>query len=325
MQRSYHHGRRRRTRALIGRHASHVLLSVVTCVLFGGQLLASPDTTLTNHPSATVICISPLNFDCYRDSVIAWPDQFGHYLPRVIRWGKPIGTDNTKLDPNCFGHIPPSRKVAETVIHYPAWRDLTGSVAFEHVNADSLSDMVLYIRGKVGDITALRDSLLPLVLYGQHGLDTLPVLDLADVGSFQVHPFFAMQLHTGTNFIEPATRDLSGVISYVFQGTDLHLEEPAAPHQEPLAGVNLSGRVHVYPNPAGTTTNVEAEAISPGEYSVEVVGVNGQIYTRAEATVDASGSFVRTLDVGRLPSGYYVVRLQQDGQPARSYPIIITR
>src|SRR4051812_38070901 len=103
MQRSYHHGRRRRTRAPIGRHVSHVLLSLVTCVLFGGHVFASPDTTLTNHPGATVICISPLNFDCYRDSVIAWPDQFGHYLPRVIRWGKPIGsTDNTKLDPNCF-------------------------------------------------------------------------------------------------------------------------------------------------------------------------------------------------------------------------------
>jgi hypothetical protein len=93
----------------------------------------------------------------------------------------------------------------------------------------------------------------------------------------------------------------------------------------PLAGVAERVAVRLYPNPAGTSAQMEGEDLQEGFYRVEVVAVNGQVYHREDVKVEGSKRLVETFDVRRLPSGYYVVRLERDGKAIGNYPIIITR
>jgi hypothetical protein len=287
-----------------------------------------------------ILFIGNLNADCYPDTVVG--DVSGgipaRSLPAAIRWGQPrrIITydaatgqhDTTIADSSCLGTIPPDRKVAVTAIHYPAWEHLSGAVAFNRVNLnDSLDDMTIFIRGTVGDSLHRTDTLRALTLFAQEGIDSLPVLDLVPIETFQVAPFFAMELRVGSELVEPEVRDLSGMTSYVIQPVSLGV---GAEHHDTTITPGDSTpaqpiRLRVYPNPTGGAAQVQVDSIPPGDYSVDVVAVNGHVYLHQEVTVSMAGTLFEILDVHTLPTGFYVVRISDDAHLLGLYPIVITR
>jgi hypothetical protein len=287
-----------------------------------------------------VLFIGNLNDDCLPDTVVgdAASSIPARALPAAIRWGQPrrIITydsttgqhDTTIADSACLGTIPLDRKVAVTAIHYPAWEHLAGAVAFNRVNLDdSLDDMTLFLRGTVGDSLHRTDTLRALVVFAQQGLDTLPMLDLAPVDAFQVAPFFAMELRVGSELVEPEVRDLSGTTSYVIQPVSLGI---GAEHHDTTitSGDSIPAqpiRLRVFPNPTGGEAQVQVDSIPPGDYSVDVVAVNGHVYLHQEVSVAMAGAFFQTLDLHTLPTGFYVVRISDGGALFGLYPIIITR
>ena len=72
-------------------------------------------------------------------------------------------------------------------------------------------------------------------------------------------------------------------------------------------------------------TQVEIDSIPPGDYSVDVVAVNGFVVLHQSISVSIAGSLFQTLDLHALPVGYYVVRVTNGTQIFGMYPIIITR
>ncbi len=272
-----------------------------------------------------------LNFDCWPDTVLAERTARGGFLPRAIVWGhpKPGGGSGQGIsggvDTSCLGPIPPALRKQYTLFTYPAWEKLGGSVAFERFNGDSLTDVFIYLRGRVQSGSAGRwhDTVRRMVVFGQHAIDTLAAINLADVPVFQFAPFFAMNLVEGVHLNERATRDLSGAPSYILHPVSLQVGAPG--ESMPQAEAPRSGTLRVYPNPAATAAGVAAARLEAGEYAVEVVGTNGRVELRRRVSVAASGALLETLDVSGLASGYYVVRVTRDGRAAGSYPIIVAR
>ncbi len=278
--------------------------------------------------------VAHLNFDCYADSVIGILNDESIYVPRFIRWGAPRpGDRNEKSDSTsfCLGHIPKGKKKRQTPITYPAgWRNASASVAFEHLNADTLVDLVIHMRGEEEDGKGRwRRVRHPMVIFGQHGLDTLNDVNLGRMEGFQIEPFFAMELREGADMVEPATRDLSGQTSWILNPPKLDPPGvPAAPAPAPLASIPTKGEgvIRIYPNPAASSALLSASEIVPGTYTVEVLGLNGWVHLRAETRVEPGANLFQTLDVSALPSGYYVVRLTHQGESqGTTHPIIITR
>ncbi|MEP7217687.1 MAG: T9SS type A sorting domain-containing protein [Bacteroidota bacterium] len=255
-------------------------------------------------------------------------DEDFHYLVHSLHWGHPTiqqqGSEQ-RWDSSCLDHIPQYKRVPITTITYPSWDSLSGSVSFQKMNPDSLTDLLITIWGRVGDTRNRHDTLRPLLLFGQHGLDTLKDLDLAKVEGFQATPFFAMVLRFGTDLIEPEVRDLSGRTSHLIAPIAYNIDRRDSIKHPGNGVMDNPIQVRVYPNPTGTAAQIESESTPAGEYSVEVVGVNGQVYRRQEVSVSATSGLFRVLDLHDIPSGYYLVRLHSASKLIGSYPIIITR
>ncbi len=278
-----------------------------------------------------ILYTGSLNFDCFPDTIFGTRGPDGLYLPRVIIWGRPTtaAPAGGRRDANaaCLGPIADSVKVPFTLIQYPSWGNLRGCVSIQSFNPDTLADMLFMLRGAVGEGRNQHDSLLSLLVFGQHGLDTHRVLNLANIGPFQSYPFIAMQVRKGVQLLNRRSRSLSRAASYEIAPVGLIVDEPdTTPHHAAARAAS----VRVYPNPASAEANVEALNVDPGSYSVEVSAANGMIVLRQQADMHSGGNLLRTLDVTELASGYYVVRIVKTGEgnagmPPETYPIIITR
>jgi hypothetical protein len=315
---------------------------IVLLLSLHATTFAAVDSSEIPHPPESILFVGNLNFDCYQDTVAGWVDTKFRYLPRSIRWGRPHvryhydpqtrQIDTLPPDSSCFGEIPPSRRVAVTAIRYPEWSGLSGSVAFQRMNADSLDDMILYLWGAAGDPERAHDSTRALLIFGQECLDTLEMLDIAALEGFQVSPFIAMEMRKGSELAEPAIRDLSGVTSYLLAPVPLdlarlHGEGSPASAGEPRSMSVSSSPLHVriYPNPATVAAQLAAESIPAGGYEVDIVSVNGLVVQRQSVSVTVSGRLFETLDLRSMASGYYIVRLHDRAHVLGVYPVIITR
>ncbi|MDB5033802.1 MAG: hypothetical protein JWQ98_1043 [Chlorobi bacterium] len=302
--------------------ATLILIVTVAC---SSRTFSQPE--IPPHPPEVVLFIGHLNFDCYPDTAVGWMDENFHYLVHSLHWGHAVTQrqgDEQRGDTSCLDHIPADKRVPITTINYPSWDSLSGSVSFQKMNPDSLTDLLITIWGRVGDARNRHDTLRPLLLFGQHGLDTLKDLDLAKVEGFQSAPFFAMALQFGTDLVEPEVRDLSGRVSHSIAPIAYTVDR----REDKQPGDDRAKnpiQVRVYPNPTGTAAQIESESTPAGEYNVEIVGVNGQVYRRQDVSVSATRGLFRVLDVHDIPSGYYLVRLHSASKLIGSYPIIITR
>ena len=286
-----------------------------------------PDSTEQDPTDAElrILFTGHLNFDCHADTVFGKPDHRFNYLPRAIHWG--TGTEGAGAeDTACGSATPKKQRVKKTTITYPGWGNFSGAVAFQRLNPDTLTDIIFYIWGKTGNGQSQRDSMRAVAVFGQDALDAAHVIRVGEIGTFQDAPYFAMELRTGSELAKPGARDLSGRRSYELLPVGLDVDEADTTERAaPLAGTDARIAVRVYPNPADNAAQLESETIPPGRYRVEVVAVNGQVHHSEDVEVEGGKRLVETFDMRRLPSGYYVVRLQREGKIVGSYPIAVTR
>ena len=110
----------------------------------GDAAPAGVDTSI--HRSA-ILGIRNLNFDPYPDTLWGFMDRNFHLLPSSIVWGRRDssrenqGSADTMTRQQRGGRLPVSR----TVIDYPHWRTITGSVSIQRLNEDSLPDIIIYL------------------------------------------------------------------------------------------------------------------------------------------------------------------------------------
>lgn len=295
-----------------------LVVSVVQATANDAYALTLPLPRMTIVDSSEVILgITRINPGCYPDTVWGRRGNQFSWLPTRITWG---GFDSLHIPP-CFPGPSSRPKRRETKFEFPPWTHLSVSLSLQRLNtSDTLDDMVFFLAGGVTDTTDPHDSVRSVVVWGQSGLDSLALINIGTLPAFQAAPFFAMDLRVGTNFTEPASRDLSHITSYIL----LPVSQPV-PQSRTERPAEVAWDVKLYPNPAVTSTQIEGRPVPPGDYRVEVIAVNGALALEQEISVAATGQLLGTLDLGSLPSGYYVVRLYNRSTPTvpvGTYPII---
>jgi len=299
-------------------HPRWLVPTLILFLLIGNDVFGLPDSTDEEH----ILFITNLNGDCVSDTATGVRNDDGYVLKRIL-WGQPL---RDIQDSSCQSRTPRQKRIRQTVFTYPGWKVTGGSVAFQRVNGDGLDDIVLHIKGTVKGIDTLRS----IVLFAQHGLDSVRVIHIGGIARFQSRPFFAMDLVPGSELTQPGIRDLSGNTSYVLEPVDLNVDEQDSmpPPTSPLAGIDSRrNSVQVYPNPTGRTISIGASELEAGAYELQIISVNGDMVLQENMRVEPGESLQRTLDVQNIPSGYYVVRIENEEghKEVGIYPIIITR
>lgn len=336
-----------RTRALPALLTGTMLTSILFLCGMSIAAWSMPDST--DITDEKILFIGQLGFDCVADSVWGSPFAIGEYnpvyLPTRIRWG--VSSDTSDM-PGCRSKTPRKKRVKQTMITYNGCEIFGGSVAFQSINGDSLADIIIHLQAKFRGTPNISHH--SFAIFGQHALDSIPVIHIGSIGRFQVQPYFAMELVRDSELRSPGARDLSGRTSYVLETIDLNLNEqdstlppPTGPDTAALAGIGESSSdshdqdngyidntlravMRVYPNPTGNTLRIEAAGLPLGTYTIDVLSVNGETEMRQEVTIDEGAGFRCTLDVSHLAHGYYVVRIEsRDAATIVSSPIIITR
>lgn len=324
------------------RQPQGILLPVLFMLAVGhGGAWSKPDEppeTISKHSHNDIVLnVTHLDFDCYQDSILGRKTPQGGFMLTRILWGVPDSAQGSmhggKLD-SCASHTPLVKRQRETIITYPAWDIRTASVSFQRLNNDSFADIIIHVRGTnkgdYGKEQAVRRS---LGIFAQRGLDSLAVISLENIARFQAVPFFAMDLNIGSEMTKPGRRDLSSSTSYILEPVVLNLDTVSAQPMPALAMPALAGvendqhtnHIRIYPNPTAQAIRIEAAGLAAGIYHVTVVGANGIEQMHREMAITSTQASA-TLDVAQVPSGYYVIRINNsNGRTVNLHPIIITR
>lgn len=324
------------------RQRQWAIVPMIVLFLLVGSIVRSQPHSGREDREKTIF-IGSLNFDCYPDTVQGIRTE-GGYLPKRVLWGSSMPGQSGVSDTICQEAKSVHLRVPQTVFVYPGGAVLNGTVAFQHVNPDTLIDIVLHVRQKVKGQGKEKereyDSLRSIVLFGQHSLNTMPVIHMGDIRRFQADPFFAMELVKGSELTRPGKRDFSGATSYELEPISMDVDDRdtvVTPIIAPIAGLDYrdgshgTASVQIYPNPAGNTIMIEAAGLTAGPYVLELVSVNGAVELREEIGIGQGGILSRALDVQRVAAGYYVVRIEKGSGSSHAksviatYPIIITR
>lgn len=274
-----------------------------------------------------ILHIGRLNTDCLPDTLIGVMDRRFHHIPVAIRWGRSL------LPPPQCPNSPPLDSMQQlhqmpmTLLHYPQWEKLTASVSATLLNNDLYEDLIITVRGKVDTGIHRRDTMRMLAIFGQLGIDTLPILQLGMLAPIQSTPFFAMELLFGTHLVEPGYREIGNAVSHTLTPITVQVVQDSIPFPPPppIIPPPLLVDIRILPNPTVGTAQVEASPLPEGEYVVQVISVNGTEVHRQNVTVGASQDMLRTLRLQNVPSGWYIVRLYSNSQRIGEYPIVISR
>lgn len=299
----------------------HLLLSTVLmlCLVSGSLFQLSALPLAAQHTPTSerrALFVGHLNGDAFADTVKG--STFGGgstYLPELIFWGRDTAQSGG------------GGTVAVTQLLYPVYPEFSGSVTFLDLNPnDTLTDMLFFLWGTVDTAATEPDTGRAVVIFGQPALSTISTISIDQIGALQTSPFVAQDVAVGIDLVEPAVRDLSDVESYRLEPLDVTVVDTSgSPPPKPIITlVSDSMEVRIYPNPSLYTATIEAD-LPAGSYTARVIGVNGQVYNEQDLVLETKGTLWRTLDVGPLASGYYIVQILRDGSVAGAYPFIIRR
>lgn len=278
-----------------------------------------------------VIYIGKLNFDTYPDTVIGKRWQQFMYMPTVIRWG--IKNDTLPPEIDSAHYVPDSLKVFESEIKYPVWKDIRGNITFDNINKDSVQDLLFAISGISYDTVNPVSYKRIIAVFGQDYLDTMHVIDISTIDSFQIHPFIALNLQPGNQLISPDRRDVSKGTSYILPRINLPVRDTTSTDSTTInnggSGELISGveennyRLRVYPNPAAYFITIEALKLLEGIYFVEITNSAGHLVNKQKVEVQSNGELLQKLDLRSIATGYYMIKLHTNQSLLGVYQILV--
>ncbi len=298
-----------------------------------------PSFVRSNDTVYKVMFIGKLNTDCYDDTVIASVAKSAKIawrgtpmLPKYILWGKSLIVEDTICKDTVGGIIADSHKVIYSVIQYPAFIGLRGSVSFVKLNTcDNIYDIVSMLWGKTDTSSTKRDTTASFTVFGRKGLDTIQSLPFYTIDSMQLSPITAMKLKKQQHFTSPSRRDFSGRLSYFITPVVLPVivdttEQNDSILQETLVGVNpepsQKPEFKVYPNPSVNVTTIIGHQLEKGTYSVKVLTETGVLVCTQQLT-SSGEDIVFSMDVSTLSTGFYVFTVSSQKGAVGSYPLLI--
>lgn len=303
----------------LGRHSVLSFLILYGIVFLGVSPLYSQQKNLPElRNNLLLLHIGHLNTDGIPDTLMGFVNERHQVLPRLILWG----AEEQGHQPSAPATTTPEQRA--TIIHYPVGQ-CYGSVSIEQYNSnDSLDDILLYLWGreiKGKDTIPYRMS---LVIFGQPGLDSIPFIDVGTIALVQERPFRAMQLRPNMELAEPAIREVSGAVSYILPRIILPViaDTTKQPLEEHITDVQGT-KVMVYPNPAVVEAYVKAIGVMPQNYSLDLFDAQGRLIFSQSVRADAEGSFLQSLPMATVASGYYLLRLVSPKGMVGAYPILV--
>lgn len=276
-----------------------------------------------------ILFIGHLNPDCLADTVMGRSNLHDAFLPHRIIWGRATAL-NTGCPDTTGGSIPDSLKKSCTYLKYPGWGSFTGSSAMFQTDPDSLDDLMLYMWGNAGSEENPLDTGTTVVVFGQHGLNTIDTITVQSIDMVQYDPYYARHLVVGMDFIEPDVRDISGDTSYILRKIPAREDDN---QQSPIASANPGEgsvvarqvRVSVHPNPVKRYAVVSADMLHGSSCIITMHTSDGSEVLRKEAGINASGGVNETLDLENISSGAYVIRIQVSGASIGDCPVMVVR
>lgn len=277
-------------------------------ILMLAALLAvaiAPSSAQEGH----VLYIGSLDHDEHPDTVVGEPRGDLRMLATAIHWGAPYSS-------NGAGEPTAQR----TMLSYPRWPSLCGSVAVEDLNGDAIDDVILFYNVATPHA---GDSSRALALLGQRALHDVPTIDLDAIPrSLQRHPFVALDLNAVGLLGERAMREHSGMPSHRWGSIPIPTADSIRRSVVPPA---LAEWLALYPNPASDAATFESRTLEPGDYSVDVVDIEGSVHYERRLLIERKQPLKGTLDLSDHPPGLYIVRIHRSGELVASYPIVIVR
>ncbi|MBK9247188.1 MAG: T9SS type A sorting domain-containing protein [Ignavibacteria bacterium] len=257
--------------------------------------------------------IGHLNTDAYPDTLIAKHEGNNVHLPHLIRWGQ--------LSKNL------GRRT--TVYIYPSnWKEFQGSFFVDHINIDTIADIVFILRGKLQVNESLQDTSLFLTILGGEPIVKDTVLSIDKLQFSEATLSQNVEMKKGIMLIDEANRTFSGGKSYKIAKINTAKLEIKNTDNRIMDQPTLSAstpKVTIYPNPGQATITAQFTGIAVGEYSLDlmdVVGIDIHKYP-FEVTAKGANTYSLQLDVTLFPTGVYVLRLFNNSKHIISSQFII--
>ncbi len=301
--------------------------NIMFFILILSMFLLSQKDVLSQYDSSAryiKVFTGHFNFDILQDTLFAKTDTLGLFLfPGYINWGLDTSGGAAQL--------------SRTYFQYPNFEHTRGSFFVDKMNQDTLNDIVFLIdslRKEVIDpfgadvpenYRYVRHIAKRLIIFGQNQIDSIPLINIAQVDTAQNSPFFVRNFRLGMGLSEPAVRDFSGTISYIFTPIDLDVNSSGDTPPEIFTAVasdydKNKTDLLIIPNPAEHSFRVIFINCPEGRYSIKLLTLESKII--CEQNVDVKGDEFKSqfISLKDVPSGKYSVVAQKDGMP----PIVRT-
>lgn len=326
---------------------SHYILSLLLVIavipfpLYGTTIPVHGSLERSSDSLYRPVFIGRINSDCFVDTVLSvvstsskvnWRKE--NILPRYIVWGK--GSDSVELicGDTMGGIIADTQRNGYSIINYPSFVNLRGSISFVLLNQDDTEyDMMCFLWGKTDTSSSGHDTSTVFGVFGGRGLDTLSSLSFHTIDTLQDWPFRAMQLRRPKEIQQPGYRDFSGQKSYiiptvtmvVITDTSTHTDTSAIRRQASGLVPEASGRgsFRIYPNPSVNLTTIVGTQLASGKYDLTLHAASGEVVWRKELDTSGSGDMIFSIDVSTLSTGNYHLSVQTARAFLGTYPIII--
>lgn len=319
-----------------------IFIVCIASMTFGtlGALASHPSFVRSNDTVYKVMFIGKLNTDCYDDTVIASVAKSAKIawrgtpmLPKYILWGKSLIVEDTTCKDTVGGIIADSHKVIYSIIQYPTFVGLRGTVSFVKLNTcDNIYDIVSMLWGKTDTSSTKRDTTASFTVFGRKGLDTIQTLPFYTIDSMQLSPIVAMKLKQTQHFTSPSRRDFSGRMSYFIEPVVLPVIADTSGQndtmlQEIRVGVNSEPsqkpEFKIYPNPSVNVTTIIGHQLEKGTYTVKVLTETGVLVCTQQLASSSGEDVVFSMDVSTLSTGYYIFTVNSQKGAVGSYPLLI--
>lgn len=280
-------------------------IAIVVLTLFIGI------PTLIAHAATDVLFIGHLDPDALSDTVVGVATGDLRMLPVAINWGVPASMPDGRPDDGAtFSSV-------RTELRYPFGDSTVGSFAIEDVNADRISDVIVFYQ------SASSDSMRIVALIGQRALHDVMIVDMGAIPrGVQLHPFASIDITSVDLLTDASVRDLSGVLSRSWRSLDLPVRDEPASTTPPSS---LADWMLLFPNPASTMATFESGRLSRGEYLVEVVDVNVSVVESRAIVVESERAVTGSVDLATHPKGMYLVRIRSGDRVVATYPVVVVR
>ena len=262
-----------------------------------------------------ILDVDHYNFDTTKDTLIGVASLNREFYPKYLHWG--ADTASTWYD---------SLKVPVTELNYPDWKDIRIRGNFDDMNSDTVKDIIIVMWGKVlEDSVNYKDTAESFVLFGKKAFDTLTAVSLTNFPTFRDTPFVAAKYRIGHEYENGKKREYSYITSYTMDEilwTDTVVDKPYA--DIPRA-MELKANMKVYPNPAIFYLDVEVDQMSPGEYELRFINMQGMEVISQAILTDEKEKISQRINTDGLPNGAYLILVTKGSKMIGKYQIIILR